>query len=485
MAEKYFKVKAGITTPNVTFSSRTVNSNVTANILDSNTLSISGNVSASSLSLTTALPVTSGGTGVNTSTGSGSVVFSNSPTFGTQITTPSVINAGTLAISATGANNVTVSTNGAERLRVDSSGNISIGITTATQRLSVNGRISKTDSSSDPTIWVRPDGSDLNNGFASDTANAVQTIERAIDIANGLTDTLIRIRVFTGVSFSVDKTIVNKQIIFATDGIPAVNITWNATLAMRNSTINFAITGVEYAGFNGTILLNAAVAFRSLGGYNSITAGGFYTTNFEIGGNDKAFVARADTGNWASSGGEFHMSFNFRGNFTNPNSYTGFLFDTVTGAGTTTGNITPVYLRNNAALPSFVTMSKYATFITTNGAQTFYGDSFSFSGSDTTIYNRTANALRFGTNNTERLRIHSSGGVSIGNTTDPGANNVSIAGNIAAAVVASTTPFIENGQTVTSNYTITSGRNALSSGPITINAGITVTIPSGSRWAII
>jgi len=45
--------------------------------------------------------------------------------------------------------------------------------------------------------------------------------------------------------------------------------------------------------------------------------------------------------------------------------------------------------------------------------------------------------------------------------------------------------FYENGQTVTSDYTITSSTNAMSAGPITINSGITVTIPSGSTWTIV
>lgn len=45
--------------------------------------------------------------------------------------------------------------------------------------------------------------------------------------------------------------------------------------------------------------------------------------------------------------------------------------------------------------------------------------------------------------------------------------------------------FIENSQVVTSNYTITSGKSASSTGPITINNGVTVTIPSGSRWVIL
>ena len=45
--------------------------------------------------------------------------------------------------------------------------------------------------------------------------------------------------------------------------------------------------------------------------------------------------------------------------------------------------------------------------------------------------------------------------------------------------------FWENSQTVTTNYTITSNKNAGTFGPITINSGVSVTIPSGSRWVIV
>ena len=43
----------------------------------------------------------------------------------------------------------------------------------------------------------------------------------------------------------------------------------------------------------------------------------------------------------------------------------------------------------------------------------------------------------------------------------------------------------ENSQTVTSNYTITTGKNGFSVGPITIDSGVAVTVPSGSVWTII
>jgi hypothetical protein len=45
--------------------------------------------------------------------------------------------------------------------------------------------------------------------------------------------------------------------------------------------------------------------------------------------------------------------------------------------------------------------------------------------------------------------------------------------------------FYQNGQTVTTDYTITAGQNAGTFGPVTINAGVTVTVPSGSVWSIV
>ena len=45
--------------------------------------------------------------------------------------------------------------------------------------------------------------------------------------------------------------------------------------------------------------------------------------------------------------------------------------------------------------------------------------------------------------------------------------------------------FYENSITVTTNYTITSGKNAMSAGPITVADGVAVTIPNGSVWSIV
>jgi len=50
---------------------------------------------------------------------------------------------------------------------------------------------------------------------------------------------------------------------------------------------------------------------------------------------------------------------------------------------------------------------------------------------------------------------------------------------------ASNKAFYENDQTVTADYTITAGKNAMTAGPITINTGVTVTVPTGATWSIV
>ena len=43
----------------------------------------------------------------------------------------------------------------------------------------------------------------------------------------------------------------------------------------------------------------------------------------------------------------------------------------------------------------------------------------------------------------------------------------------------------ENSLVVSTNYTLTTAKNGLSVGPITIDSGVSVTVPSGQRWVIL
>ena len=45
--------------------------------------------------------------------------------------------------------------------------------------------------------------------------------------------------------------------------------------------------------------------------------------------------------------------------------------------------------------------------------------------------------------------------------------------------------FFENDQEVTTDYTLSANKNAMTAGPCTIGSGVTVTIPSGQNWVIV
>ena len=53
------------------------------------------------------------------------------------------------------------------------------------------------------------------------------------------------------------------------------------------------------------------------------------------------------------------------------------------------------------------------------------------------------------------------------------------------------TVFVETSQLITTNYTLTTGptqaekKNAMSAGPVTIDTGVTVTVPAGQSWVIV
>ena len=51
--------------------------------------------------------------------------------------------------------------------------------------------------------------------------------------------------------------------------------------------------------------------------------------------------------------------------------------------------------------------------------------------------------------------------------------------------VGATNGIFVNNATVSSNYSIPSGYNGLTAGPVTVNGGVSVTVPSGSKWVVV
>ena len=122
-----------------------------------------------------------------------------------------------------------------------------------------------------------------------------------------------------------------------------------------------------------------------------------------------------------------------------------------------------------------------ATFSGIITALQFKGDGSQLSGID-------ASALKFGAST--KVQATNTGAVVTGilTATSFSGDGSSLSNLPAGAPVggASTnTVFFENDTAVAVNYQITTNKNAMSAGPIAINAGIAVTVPSGSSWTIV
>ena len=66
-----------------------------------------------------------------------------------------------------------------------------------------------------------------------------------------------------------------------------------------------------------------------------------------------------------------------------------------------------------------------------------------------------------------------------------GANLTNLPASAPVGGASTNTVFFENDKAVAVNYQVTSTKNAMSAGPIAINAGIAVTVPSGCAWTIV
>ena len=95
---------------------------------------------------------------------------------------------------------------------------------------------------------------------------------------------------------------------------------------------------------------------------------------------------------------------------------------------------------------------------------------------DTGIYFPTSSSIGFVEGGIEAARIDSNANFLVGTTT--AVSRVTVNGDVAGT-------FFVNPTTVSTSYTIPTNYNAMTTGPISIDAGIIVTVPSGSTWTVI
>jgi len=63
--------------------------------------------------------------------------------------------------------------------------------------------------------------------------------------------------------------------------------------------------------------------------------------------------------------------------------------------------------------------------------------------------------------------------------------NVTAGGSITGEEMVASNGVFVNNKTISVDYTVPSGYNATSTGPVTVSAGTAFTVPSGSRWLVL
>jgi hypothetical protein len=146
----------------------------------------------------------------------------------------------------------------------------------------------------------------------------------------------------------------------------------------------------------------------------------------------------------------------------------------------------PAWAASTGGVTSFQTsLSGLTPATSTTGAVTLAGTlGVSSGGTGQTSYTDGQLLIGNSTGNTlSKATLTAGSNISITN----GAGSITIAatgGGSTANPEASNGIFV-NSTTVSTNYTIATGFNGLTSGPVTINNGVSVTVSNGSRWAVV
>ena len=257
-----------------------------------------------------------------------------------------------------------------------------------------------------------------------------------------------------------------------TTGVTVVNgekciVFWSRVasdfIKISSSVIN-SFTGILSPANGGTGINNGSSTI-SIGG--SLTFSGAYTTAFTTSGNTSLTLPTSGTvtalGNTVTGSGSIVLA-------TNP---------TVAGTGAITlpsgttaqepGSPVEGMIRYNSTTKQF---EGYSEVSGTPGWYSVGGSSISNDTSSTTAY--------------YPLFAHSTSGTAqVIYTSNTQYTFKPSTGELIAPEVISSNGFMINGTTVSTSYTIASGNNAFSVGPITTASGVSITVASGQRWVIV
>ncbi len=380
------------------------------------------------------LPVANGGTGVTTSTGTGSAVLSASPTFTGTVSTANLTVVGSLTLSGTMSPVLLDGVSGAAGQVLTSAG----ADATPTWTTPTTGTVTSVEMSGGTT------GLTFSGGPI--TTSGTLTMSGTLAVANG----------GTGTNTST--------------GAGAVVLSESPTLAGIISMADTQITGsVTLVGTTSPLILNTSAG----------TAGQVLTS-----------AGAGATPTWANPIGM--PTGGTAGQVLTKNSGTNFdaAWATLNGASVGLSNVdnTSDATKNSAAATlTNKTFSFGANTVTMTLAQL----NTSITDSDVTPATSSSGSSVVATGTTAQRDGTPQAGYFRFNTTlakFEGYNGTTwglIGGSGGAVGGGSDDVFYENSNTVTTDYTITAGKNAMTAGPVAVNPGVVVTVPSGSVWTVV
>jgi len=251
-----------------------------------------------------------------------------------------------------------------------------------------------------------------------------------------------------------------------------LNMNSNKVTNLATGTVNG--DAINYAQFNtptfggavvcsSTLTVTGATALNStlsVGGNTTVTGDGTFSGNLAVNGTGQVKLPNGTTAQRSATPAVGSIRYNTTlQTFEGYSTYSGQTISSITNS-TTTATLTTA-ANHNLTTGAFVTVSG-ATPSAYNG--TF---SITVTGDTTFTYTMLTDPA--------------------GSATVVGSYKVGVWGQIGGGATGNggDQVFVENSQTVTASYQIPAGKNASTVSPITINSGVVVTVPSGSRWVVL
>ena len=420
--------------------------------------------------LTSPLPVASGGTGANSLTGyiigSGTTAFTASSTIPTTNLSGTITNA-QLANSSITINGSSISLGGTATVTANTTNALTIG--TGLSGTSFNGSTAVTIANTGVLSF-----SAGTTGFTpSTTSTGAITLAGLLALSNGGTNANLTAVaggvIYSGASaFAISAAGTTGQFL-QSNGASAP--TWASPVSYATVTDDTTTASTRYPLFANQTSGNLATTYTSSTKYQYVPSTGVLTatsfsgagtgltgtaTSLSIGGN----AATATTATTATT------TTNIAGGIASQLVYQSATGTTAFIANGTAGQ---VLQSNGATVPTWVTFSGGATITddTTTNATRYPLFAAATSGTLSTAY----------TSSTELKYNPFTGGLS--------SPIMTATGTVTGAEIIASNGLIVNNKTIGTSYTLPTGYNASSVGPVTISSGITITVPTGSRWVVL